>query len=223
MLRVLNVSFAVTDKREACAGELSNDPSVLKNSLGQILHLASHWKAVLLLDEADVFLEQRSLGMHIANSLISVFLRMLEYFEGIMFLTTNRLTVFDEAILSRIHLALRFNNLDKSARESVWHHFLAMAEESHEVASITQRELTVLIDKKLNGRQVCNDDLWVTRVLTSSIPDQERRTSRACLGQGREHPTRLLSIGRSFGRHGGISGGFPRPCCSGELEELSVV
>ena len=79
---------------------------MLEDGLGKILHLASHWKAVLLLDEADVFLEKLSPGMHTSNSLISVFLRTLEHFEGVMFLTTNPLASFDEAILSQVHLPL---------------------------------------------------------------------------------------------------------------------
>lgn len=38
-------------------------------------------------------------------------LRVLEYYQGIMLLTTNRLTSLDVAVLSRIHLAIRFNEL----------------------------------------------------------------------------------------------------------------
>jgi hypothetical protein len=44
---------------------------------------------VLLLDEADVFMEARSSHDLDRNKLVAIFLRLLEYFEGIMFLTTN--------------------------------------------------------------------------------------------------------------------------------------
>lgn len=40
------------------------------------------------------------------NATVSVFLRMLEYYKGILFLTTNRIGTFDEAFKSRIHLSL---------------------------------------------------------------------------------------------------------------------
>lgn len=40
----------------------------------------------------------------VRNSVVSVFLRKLEYYDAIMFLTTNRVAQFDEAILSRIHM-----------------------------------------------------------------------------------------------------------------------
>ena len=41
-----------------------------------------------------------------------VFLRILEYYSGILFLTTNRLGDFDEAFTSRIHLSLHYPQLD---------------------------------------------------------------------------------------------------------------
>ena len=42
----------------------------------------------------------------------SVFLRVLEYYSGILFLTTNRLGDFDEAFTSRIHISLHYPQLD---------------------------------------------------------------------------------------------------------------
>jgi hypothetical protein len=59
-------------------GELSTDAAKLEVQLSRIFNIVSHWNAILLLDEADVFLEQRSSDL-IRNSLVSVFLRKLEY------------------------------------------------------------------------------------------------------------------------------------------------
>ena len=60
---------------------------------------------VALLDEGDVFLEQRTLTDLDRNALASVFLRVLEYYEGILILTSNRVGTFDEAFKSRIQLS----------------------------------------------------------------------------------------------------------------------
>jgi SpoVK/Ycf46/Vps4 family AAA+-type ATPase len=84
----------------------------MESQLSQIFQIASHWGAILLLDEADVFLERRSSQDLVRNGLVSVFLRKLEYCEGIMFLTTNRVSEFDEAILTRVHLMLRYDHLN---------------------------------------------------------------------------------------------------------------
>jgi ATPase family associated with various cellular activities (AAA) len=86
------------------AGELGTDPRVLERSLTDILDIAHAWGAVLLLDEADVFLEKRSIHDIHRNALVSIFLRLLEYFQGILFLTTNRVETFDDAFQSRTSL-----------------------------------------------------------------------------------------------------------------------
>ena len=57
---------------------------------------------MLLLDEADVFLEKRDLRDVHRNAMVSIFLRLLEYHSGIMFLTTNRLETIDSAFDSRV-------------------------------------------------------------------------------------------------------------------------
>jgi hypothetical protein len=64
------------------SGELGTDASELEERLARILDVATVWKAVLLLDEADVFLEARSLHDVNRNALVSTFLRLLEVSAG---------------------------------------------------------------------------------------------------------------------------------------------
>jgi hypothetical protein len=109
-------------------GELGTDARTLEHQLSRILEVAHIWGAVLLLDEADVFLERRSVHDLHRNALVSIFLRLLEYFQGILFLTTNRVETFDEAFQSRIHIALRYNDLDQKAKKQIWKTFLNMVE-----------------------------------------------------------------------------------------------
>ena len=106
------------------AGELGTDPARLEHELQKILDIAHSWGAVLLLDEADVFLEKREVHDIHRNALVSIFLRLLEYFQGILFLTTNRVETFDDAFQSRIHIALRYGELTAKAKKSVWKMFL---------------------------------------------------------------------------------------------------
>jgi SpoVK/Ycf46/Vps4 family AAA+-type ATPase len=75
---------------------------------------------VLLLDEADVFLSQRSKQDMKRNALVSVFLRVLEYYNGLLFLTTNRVGTIDEAFKSRIHLSLYYPPLDKTQTRDIF-------------------------------------------------------------------------------------------------------
>jgi hypothetical protein len=64
------------------AGDLGLDPRRVETKLQDILEMCTRWNSVLLLDEADVFLEQRSLHELERNKLVSIFLRVLEYYEG---------------------------------------------------------------------------------------------------------------------------------------------
>ena len=82
------------------AGELGVSAGEVEIKLIPILELARTWNAVLLLDEADVFLQCRDHVDLSRNAVISVFLRQLEYFQGILILTTNRIAEFDPAFES---------------------------------------------------------------------------------------------------------------------------
>lgn len=52
--------------------------------------MANKWGCVLLLHEADVFMARRTQTNLQRNALVSVFLRVLEYYAGILFLTTSK-------------------------------------------------------------------------------------------------------------------------------------
>lgn len=56
-----------------------------------------------------------------------IFLRQLEYYPGLLILTTDRLGSCDEAFESRIHIAIRYPELDTAARRKIWTTFLERA------------------------------------------------------------------------------------------------
>lgn len=139
------------------AGELGSSAGGMENELDRVLELATRWNAVLLLDEADVFLERRTDNDLQRNTIVSVFLRKLEYYRGIMFLTTNRVGSFDEAFKSRIHIAIRYPDLDAGARRLVWTNFLNKAREIYQHGvEVSSEEIDQLSQKSLNGREIRN-------------------------------------------------------------------
>lgn len=71
-------------------------------------------------DQADVFLAARTKADLERNALVSVFLRALEYYTGILFLTTNRVGSFDQAFKSRIHMTLLYPPLDADQTKKIW-------------------------------------------------------------------------------------------------------
>ncbi|KAK3938109.1 P-loop containing nucleoside triphosphate hydrolase protein [Diplogelasinospora grovesii] len=113
-------------------------------------------KAILLINEADIFMAQRSNDHLQLNALVSVFLRELEQFNGILFLTTNRLQTFDEAILSRIHVSLKYNDLGRNAREAVWRHFVERAVTKRGPPAYSDTVFEELAERNMNGREIRN-------------------------------------------------------------------
>lgn len=66
-------------------GDLGIEPEQLEVKLKEVFQYAVTWKAILLLDEADIFLQERDIHDVKRNALVSIFLRELEYFDGILF------------------------------------------------------------------------------------------------------------------------------------------
>lgn len=105
--------------------ELGSSVAELEERLTDVLSLAAHWGALVLLDEGDALVERRQRGALLQNSMTGVLLRLLENFEGSLFITSNRASFFDPAALSRVTLAIRYDPLDKAGKRSVWRNALA--------------------------------------------------------------------------------------------------
>ncbi|KUJ17445.1 P-loop containing nucleoside triphosphate hydrolase protein [Mollisia scopiformis] len=134
------------------AGDLGIKSSEVETSLTTILEMVAKWNAVLLLDECDVFLEARSAHDLERNKIVSIFLRTLEYYEGILFLTTNRVKNMDPAFQSRIHISMEYPGLDKVSRTQVWKNFLERGVKH----DLSEDDIAKLADVEINGRQIKN-------------------------------------------------------------------
>lgn len=101
------------------SGQLGLSVGAMETALKEALTRAQRWGAVMLIDEADVYIRKRSDDIA-ANAVVGVFLRVLEYFDGLLFLTTNRIDDIDEAIISRCIALIRYHAPDQVARERIW-------------------------------------------------------------------------------------------------------
>lgn len=140
-------------------GDLGAEPTKVEEYLESVLYLGKIWNCVVLLDEADVYLEERSMESLARNALVSVFLRVLEYYEGILILTSNRVGTFDESFKSRIQLALHYDRLKFQDRRMIWEKFFRRLENFAEVGidfDDIYKHLEDLARNELNGRQIRN-------------------------------------------------------------------
>ncbi|KAL7935954.1 hypothetical protein V8C35DRAFT_296461 [Trichoderma chlorosporum] len=149
-------------------GDLGATASEVEEALERNFSLANRWGCILLLDEADVFLAQRSPKNFVRNGLVAVFLRVLEYYAGILFLTTNRIGDFDEAFTSRIHISLYYPPLDKTSTREIFrlnlHIIRKRFEDKGRLINIKEKDILKYAtaywkkheNMRWNGRQIRN-------------------------------------------------------------------
>jgi ATPase family protein associated with various cellular activities (AAA) len=101
------------------SGQLGLNVAAMEIALKDALMRAQRWGAVMLIDEADVYIKRRDDDITM-NAVVGVFLRVLEYFNGLLFLTTNRIDDIDEAIVSRCIALIKFAPPDDEARRKIW-------------------------------------------------------------------------------------------------------
>lgn len=109
------------------AGDLGITAAEVEKTLGAVLDLCQTWDALVLIDEADVFLEARNSTEIERNALVCVMLRLLEYYSGCLFLSSNRSAgSIDAAIASRITVMLGYPPLDIEGRTKVWKNLIEL-------------------------------------------------------------------------------------------------
>src|SRR5699024_6533395 len=105
-------------------GSLGITADLVRQNLEEIFARAKRWDAVLLLDEADVFVLER--GFELAqNAIVAEFLRTLEYYDGLLFLTTNRIHGVDEAILARCAAVIDYLPPNTEDARLIWQNLAA--------------------------------------------------------------------------------------------------
>lgn len=156
----------------------------------------------------------------------SVFLRQLEFFQGILFLTSNRVAVFDEAITSRIHLILEYPSLTRASRAHFWRHYLTKLNttyynEATVIKSLSKPESDLsskeeiaaaaeeLSAHTMNGREISNS---VRTARTLAEDGRERLTFQhldIIVGVWEDFNTSLRRLQRRVsGKESKISGSF---------------
>ena len=101
------------------SGQLGLNVADMERILREALIRAQRWGAVMLIDEADVYIRRRD-DQLTTNAVVGVFLRVLEYFNGLLFLTTNRMDDIDEAVVSRCIAMIRYTPPSEAERTRIW-------------------------------------------------------------------------------------------------------
>lgn len=131
-------------------GELGTKAAEVEERLQRVFARVTRWNAVLQFDECEIFLAKRGTDLE-RSAIVGIFLRLLDYYRGLLFLTTNRPEVLDEAILSRVMLKLDYPHLDQDTRIQIWQTMFSMAG-----LRMESDDFSWLAEIDLNGRQIRN-------------------------------------------------------------------
>lgn len=152
--------MAEEDKRplvRISCGDLGQHPYEVERRLQAILKLALRGSAIVLIDEADTFLARRfttgGVRDYYHNAVVSIFLKHLEYFPGVIFLTTNQETDIDEAVSSRV-IRLRYGRLQAKSRAKIWKNELMRGAHSLTEQCIESICQDCGNDYELDGREI---------------------------------------------------------------------
>lgn len=104
---------------ELQCSQLGISPPEVEENLHDALLRARRWNAILLINEADVFVCARGSDI-VQNAIVGVFLRLLENLSGVCFLTTNMGTAIDDAINSRALVHLEYKYPDANERTELF-------------------------------------------------------------------------------------------------------
>ncbi|CAN9104943.1 unnamed protein product [Alternaria alternata] len=175
------------------AADLGHEPEALERSLLRYFKRASDWDAIVLLDEADVYLEQRTTHDLKRNSIVS----------GNSFYGRH----FDEAFMSRIHLSLGYEPLSNNARDKIWDNLFKKLQQDHKRGG---PEITYEYDAKRyvqshdvqvlewNGREIRN--AFQTAVALA-VFDAKYKTSGKVPEVTEAHLKQVVSMSSAFRKY----------------------
>ncbi|KAB7891347.1 AAA family ATPase [Poseidonibacter ostreae] len=105
------------------SAQLGTNGSQIEKVLKESFERAERWNAVLLLEIADTYIRCRDNDVNY-NAIVASFLRVLEYYKGILFMTSNREDDIDDAIISRSICWLKFKKPQEEERRAIWNIYI---------------------------------------------------------------------------------------------------
>jgi len=172
------------------ASQLGVTVEQLENELKLVLSRASRWNAILLLDEADVYVHERGNNLN-QNAIVGVFLRVLEYHSSILFMTTNRPDIVDDAIASRCIARIDYKYPDKDQQKQIWR---ILADTSK--INVSDKVIEEFVDSNNNfsGRDIKN---ILKLVNLKTISEKSEITKEAIEFVSRFNPTFVKREGKA--------------------------
>ena len=178
-----------------CA-DLGTEPEILDERLHKTFLRGRNWGSIILLEDAEDLVCPRNKHELKRSGLVSIFLRHLEYSEGVHFITTSNDCRIDPALYSRTTLCFGLPRLSFEDQQSIWLTFIDRIDKKYlggstkELVSYIRNDLKELNHGHhiaMNGRQIRN---CVDGAL--ALARAERVTFQP------KHIQRMLVLGKEF-------------------------
>lgn len=197
--KTLTVECVANDTRRPLLRLTAQDVGLSSNAEGELRRyfaLAAKWDAILLIDEADLFLEQRKEGNIERNSLSTIFLRLMEYYKGVLFLTTNRPGHIDDSFISRITYPIEYPALSSETKAKLVEKFVRRFQDTETVVFNTAaKEYLKQNCGDLNGRQIRNTLQNAVASAEVSVRNSSRHTAQMDPMNAREPSVVTVKLG----------------------------
>ncbi|KAI9712426.1 MAG: hypothetical protein M1820_001639 [Bogoriella megaspora] len=189
--------------------DIGTNEEDMESNLSKWLNLAEEWNAVLLIDEADVFLQRRGNSSIQRNGLVSVFLRKMEYFRGLLFLTTNRVGQIDDSFSSRIHAVIGYPRLDNDKRARIWNSFFTKLKTEHiDKIYVSENAKEYVLNneevhaREWNGREIRNAFQTAAALAEyEAYEDRENRVEGQKIEIRKEHFQQVMNMSKKFSNY----------------------
>jgi len=134
------------------ASQLGIDPEKIEQKLRMFIKRASRWDAIMLIDEADVYVHERGNDLK-QNAIVGVLLRVFEYHTATMFLTTNRPDLVDDAVASRCVARIDYKPPSIDDQKKIWKILAEVAK-----VKINEKEVDAFVKDNhiFSGRDIKN-------------------------------------------------------------------
>ncbi len=134
--------------------DLSSKMEDIEKHLTRYTSIAARWDIPLLIDEADVLIEERNINNLERNGIVATVLQILEYHTSTLFLSSNRVNSIDPAIRSRITFNVHYKTPNMLP---IWKDLLVRARmDETEIAKLDTPEVFNSFKEITNGREVKN-------------------------------------------------------------------
>lgn len=159
----------------------SSQPGQTERNMRDLFETYSNGKSVLLFDECDSLIFDRTVVGAILGAQVNQLLSSLETFDGVTIFTTNRLETLDEAVNRRLALKLEFGMPSPEERAKIWARMFPKA-----APLATDVDFTKLSQVEIAGGHIKNAVLRAARIAAS---DKSKRKKQIRM----EHLVRALS------------------------------